>query len=408
MVANNIRPLAIREQAPTGALAIWDREQIDVIKTLICPGASDAELSLFGQVCQRTGLDPFARQIYGVMRSSNRKVGDQWVTTESMTIQTSIDGFRLIAERSGKYGGQLGPEWCGEDGIWRDVWLSDGYPSAARVGVIRTDWQKPTWAVATWRSYVQTFKKNGQEVVSAMWQRMPDTMLAKCAESLALRRAFPAEMSGLYSGEEMAQADTTRDVAPATNHPDTVEGAVVTRETCNKQAFLVAWHTTVKGTRFDDDDARHKVVSFFTQGRFSSLSAYLDQATTEEAQKLITSINKRIAMEAKAAAESDSKPIVVESGQTIDGAVAVASLSDEDLDAEFEAATAKKMGRERRPDHPPTRTALVAELRRVVTACQAAGGDVSMPENLSGMSDDEIVTFTANFQAALDQVGATA
>lgn len=200
--------MAVRDEQGT-ALAVggWDRQQIDVIKTLICPGASDSELQLFGQVCQRTGLDPFARQIYGIMRSQNVKQGDKWQTIEKLSIQTSIDGFRLIAERSGKYGGQAGPLWCGQDGVWRDVWLSNEYPAAAKVGVIRTDWREPLWSTARWDSYVQTFNKNGQQVVGNMWAKMPDVMLAKVAESLALRRAFPAELSGLYTSEEMAQAD---------------------------------------------------------------------------------------------------------------------------------------------------------------------------------------------------------
>ena len=205
----NVTAMATRERPAGGALALWDREQLDVIKTLICPGASDAELALFGQVCQKTGLDPFSRQIYGIMRAQRAQVNGEWRTIEKLSIQTSIDGFRLIAERSGKYGGQLGPQWCGPDGQWRDVWLEDSYPAAARVGVIRTDWREPLYAVAIWKSYVQTYRdrKTSQDVVGAMWQRMPDVMLAKVAESLALRRAFPAELSGLYTSEEMAQAD---------------------------------------------------------------------------------------------------------------------------------------------------------------------------------------------------------
>jgi phage recombination protein Bet len=177
----------------TSSLALWTPEQTQLISTTIAPGCSNDELRLFAYACQRTGLDPFSKQIYAIKRGGK------------MTIQAGIDGLRAIAERTGQLDGSE-TYWCGDDGVWADVWLNSKPPAAAKTVLHRKGAAHPFVGVARFADY-----NAGQ----GLWSKMPAAMIAKCAEALALRKAFPADMSGVYSTDEMDQAVETITVTAA-------------------------------------------------------------------------------------------------------------------------------------------------------------------------------------------------
>lgn len=174
------------------SLSVYSQAAIQIIKDQICKGASDLELKQFIEVCKRTGLDPFTKQIYAIKR------WDSQVGREVFAHQISIDGLRVIAERSGKYQGQEGPLWCGEDGVWVDCWLKDTPPAAAKVGIVRSDFKQVLWATARFKVYAQK-KKDG--TLTKFWKDMPDLMISKVAEGLALRKAFPNDQAEFYFSE---------------------------------------------------------------------------------------------------------------------------------------------------------------------------------------------------------------
>ena len=171
----------------------FNKEEFELIRSQIAPEATPEELKLFLYQAQLTGLNPLTRQLYCIHR--NVKQGNTWV--KKMTIQTSIDGFRVIAERSGNYGGQSEPVFTEKD----------GQLVSCKVSVFRFHNEvryEAAVGVAYWDEYAP---KNNEGKVTGMWAKMPHTMLSKVAEALALRKAYPQDLSGLYTGEEMNQAD---------------------------------------------------------------------------------------------------------------------------------------------------------------------------------------------------------
>lgn len=252
----------------------WTHDQEELIKSQICLGITNDELKLFMHVCNRSGLDPFARQIYAVKRFDSR------AGKEKMTIQTSIDGFRVIAERSGKYAGQLGPFWCGSDGVWLDYWIKKEAPAAAKIAVIRHDFKEPLWASARVSSYMQT----GKSGPIGLWGKMPEVMIAKCAEALALRKAFPQELSGLYSEDEMSQADIHVETKPIEKEPTSPLSSPVQLLTIKDFCKTITSDLTLEQKK-----------EWFTRTTGLIKFSDLETLTTEQADLLINRLEKLIA-----------------------------------------------------------------------------------------------------------------
>lgn len=222
--------LAITEEQ-----TFWNQKQRAALEQIGVGRAHDADLAVFFHQCQRTGLDPFARQIYMIERQGKQ------------TIQTGIDGFRLIARRAVNRSGEtLGYEdtlWCDNNGRWTDVWLSKEPPAAAKVTVVRNGDRFP--AVALFSEYAGRKRDGG---LMQMWATKGSLMIGKCAEALALRKAFPQDLSGLYTADEMAQADNA---APA-RQSATRTSAAPARS--NRDAAMQALNTTPQAKRTLDDE----------------------------------------------------------------------------------------------------------------------------------------------------------
>jgi phage recombination protein Bet len=213
VVRSNPNALAIRE---------YDAEALSLIKQQVAPEVSDAELAYFLQFCKVRKLSPFARQVYAIVR--NVRDGDGW--TKKMTLQTGIDGFRVLAERTGKYSpssrntefdkfpSEEQNQYERHVKKWHRA-KEDFFPpycATAFVMKLVSGFWTEIPATVRWSEFVAVTAKG----LSPMWEKMPFNQLEKCAEAKALRKAFPEDLGGMYVDAEMQQADVISQAAPQT------------------------------------------------------------------------------------------------------------------------------------------------------------------------------------------------
>lgn len=180
-------------------MEMFTKDKVELLKRTICKGSDDNEFQLFLHACKRTGLDPFMRQIHAVKRYDGQS------KREVMSIQTGIDGYRLIADRTRRY--MPGRETTFQYG-------PDGQLTFATAYIKKRDddgvWHEIS-ATAYYSEYVATTRDGSP---NKFWREKPHIMLGKCAEAICLRKAFPADLSGIYTAEEMEQASNTDVVKP--------------------------------------------------------------------------------------------------------------------------------------------------------------------------------------------------
>lgn len=157
-------------------------EQKELVKKTVFPDATDAELQLFFFDCTRRGIHPLDKLIHPTKRNGK------------YTPITSIDLFRQRASESGEHMGT-------DDAVYTGDPSQKDFACSVTVYKHLRGEKCPFTATARWSEYFPGEKQG------FMWLKMPHLMLAKCAEALALRKAFPQQLHGLYTNEEMAQAE---------------------------------------------------------------------------------------------------------------------------------------------------------------------------------------------------------
>ena len=230
---NNV--VALQTPSPLRARD-YDPSQLALIRRTVADGTTPDEFNMFIEIARRAGLDPFRRQLYCVVynKDDDKK--------RKVTFITGIDGFRAVAHRNGDYRPDDDEPQFVTDPSLEGPSNPRGLVKATVKAFKRhgAEWH-PVVGVAYWSEFApmkedaeggydwietgEFWPDSGKpkkkkvargditQVPSGKWATMPFVMLAKCAESQALRKGWPEDLSGIYSPEEM-DAAPMRDITP--------------------------------------------------------------------------------------------------------------------------------------------------------------------------------------------------
>lgn len=249
-------------QTTPSRYSLEDRDRLRALQDI--GEASDADLANLFAYADKTGLDPFNREIWLIGRRTKLSAGyrggqEQWGT--KWTMQIGIDGFRKATHRYAESRGKAVkisiPTFYDSQGNARPFWVrtpQEPYPTACSVTVGVGD--SEATHIVTWDEYVQTKdeysggKKTGRKVPNSQWETYGPTQLSKCAEAGAHRRVAPIT-AGLYVPEEIkpepVRMESTRldqDNAPdnptATNAMEAVTRALGTAKPVDAEVHIPA------------------------------------------------------------------------------------------------------------------------------------------------------------------------
>jgi phage recombination protein Bet len=192
------------------------------LKTSLYPGATDESVDMVLAYCRAGGLDPMTKPVHVVpMWVPEKKQGNRVISPAGMrdVIMPGIELYRTKAHRTGEYAGQdeatFGPtieEVLGG--------VSVRYPEWCSVAVYRLVNGNPVRysAKAYWLESYATQKRDS-DAPNAMWKKRPFGQLEKCAEALALRKAFPEAVGAQPTAEEMEGRVIDGEATPVRQEP---------------------------------------------------------------------------------------------------------------------------------------------------------------------------------------------
>lgn len=175
------------------------------------PGARAESVIMVWDYCVARKLDPLKKPCHIVPMQIRTHDGD-YVWRD--VVMPGIYEYRTTATRTGLYLGHSKPEY-GPDADFLGVKA----PAWCELTVYR--WNVEAKLRAEYPVRIEFAeccgtakdKKTGDHYVNGRWSRAPKQMLTKCTEAAALREAFPDELGGTHTAEEV-ESQAPIDVSP--------------------------------------------------------------------------------------------------------------------------------------------------------------------------------------------------